>query len=96
LFKKAISEQLALPKKLLNIPKVRLLNPNSIGIKKSPKIEKIKILVASESTAEKSISSNEGTSEPKTVCFEQTVKNTDTGALICAPDEIKERYVKVL
>jgi hypothetical protein len=55
-----------MPKKLVSIPRPRTLNPNSIGIKKSPKLEKIKISVL-ESTAEKSVSScNEGTCEPKT------------------------------
>jgi hypothetical protein len=88
--------QQILPKKLVSLPRPRTLNPNSIGIKKDPKIEKIKISVL-ESTAEKSISScNEGTCEPKTVEEETTVKNTCSEALFSAPDEIKERYMKVL
>ena len=85
-----------MPKKLVTIPRVKTLNPNSIGIKKSPKKEKIKIITL-ESTAEKSLSScNEGTCEPKTVFSETTVKNLSSDALISAPDEIKERYIKVL
>jgi len=45
------------------------MHSSSIGIKKSPKIER-KRNVVEETTNEKSISSNDGTSEPKTVLSE--------------------------
>ena len=88
-------EQQVLPKKLLSIPRARMLHPSSIGIKKSPKIEKNKILTE-ETTYEKSISSNEGTCEPKTVFSDPAVKPTQSNVLICAPSEMRDRYDKVL
>jgi len=92
---KAESAAALMPKKLLSIPRPRMIHPSSVGIKKSPKIAKTK-LIALESTDDKSISSNDGTCEPKTVISEQTVKPSQSEVLFYAPSEIKDRYSKIL